>query len=239
MELLQQRLLNSYVWACHYANCCTASFSSSFDREELKSAGILGYIVAASRFDESKGSSFRGFCATRIRGAIMDELRRATWQPRSARRNHQLIARTGLDLEAELQRKPTRAELAKALGIEESDLAQMQRLSQPASYVSLDDDTGMGSDDESLPLKEILADQSATPPSEACDTAEMRRALCSCISKLPPAEASVIVLHYLRNIPFQEIAKMMKLTPSRISQVHHHGLASLKKLLQKKESGEI
>jgi RNA polymerase sigma factor for flagellar operon FliA len=88
-------------------------------------------------------------------------------------------------------------------------------------------------------LKEILADQSATPPSEAFDTAEMRRALCSCISKLPPAEATVIVLHYLRNIPFQEIAQMMKLTPSRISQVHHHALGSLKKLLQKKESGEF
>jgi RNA polymerase sigma factor for flagellar operon FliA len=237
MELFHQRVLASYSWACHYASCCTAAFASSFDREELKSVGILGYIVAANRYDENKGSSFRGFCATRIRGAIMDELRRSNWQPRSARRTHQIIAQAGLALEADLQRKPTHTELAAALDIEEIDLAQMLRHSQPATYVSLDDETVCGpNDEESIPLKEIIADQTAAAPSDACDTAEMRRTLAVSIGKLTPAEASVIMLYYLHNIPFHEIAQRMKVTPSRISQLHHHALHSLKKIIQNDEA---
>jgi RNA polymerase sigma factor for flagellar operon FliA len=237
MDRLEQQIVDSYSWACHYASCCTANFSNNFDREELKSVGILGYIVAASRYDERRGYSFRGYCATRIRGAIMDELRRSSWEPRSARRNHQMIAQKILDLEAELQINPTHAELAKSLGIEVSDLIQMQRLSRPARCISLDEDSNSNGDEESLPLKEILADESALAPSDVVDSAEIRRALCASISKLSPSEASVIVLHYMRNMPFHEIAQLMKLTPSRISQLHHNALNSMKKRLKKEDTG--
>jgi RNA polymerase sigma factor for flagellar operon FliA len=206
-------------------------FSSSLDREELKSAGIVGYVTAASRFDESKGHSFRGYCATRIRGAIMDELRRLSWQPRSARKNHRMIGQTVLKLEAELQRQPTRTEIADELDMDVASFSDMERLSQPASYISLDEVVATGFDDEALPLKEIIADQSASAPSDACNLAETRRDLCVAIGQLPAAQANVIILHYLRNIPFHEIAKMTKVTPSRISQLHHSGLQSLKKHL--------
>jgi RNA polymerase sigma factor for flagellar operon FliA len=233
MATHEERITASYTWAWHYATGCTSGFSNPFDREELRSVGILGYVVAACRYDERKGGSFRGFCATRIRGAIVDEVRRSTWEPRSARRNHQLITATKLALDADLQRSATDAELAQALGMEEADLARMRRLSQPASYISLDDDRTTGGEDDSLPLKETLADQSAIVPSVAVDTAEIRRAVFTGISKLPPAEASIIVLFYLRATPFSNIARMMNLTPARISQKHHRGLAMLRKLLAK------
>jgi RNA polymerase sigma factor for flagellar operon FliA len=237
MELLHQRVLASYSWACHYASCCTAAFASSFDREELNSVGIFGYVVAANRYDERKGSSFRGFCATRIRGAIMDELRRSTWQSRSARRTHQVILKTGQHLEAELQRKPTGEELAAALGIDEFDLSQRQRSSQPAICISLDDESACGGgEDESMSLREIIADPTTAVPSEACDTAEMRRVLGISIGRLAPAEASIIMLYYLRNIPFHEIARTMQVTPSRVSQLHRQGLNSLKKILRSHDS---
>jgi RNA polymerase sigma factor for flagellar operon FliA len=236
MDRLEQQIIESYSWACHYAACCTANFSNSFDREELKSAGILGYVAAACRYDERKGYSFRGYCATRIRGAIMDELRRSTWEPRSVRRNHRLLVQKTLELEAELQRNPTHLELAESLGIGIGDLIQLQKLARPARCVSLDDETVSSNDEESLPLKEVLADPAANAPSDAVNSAEIRHALCASINKLSPAEASVIVLHYMRNMPFHEVARMMKLTPSRISQLHHHALNSLKKLLKEKDS---
>jgi RNA polymerase sigma factor for flagellar operon FliA len=231
MELIEQRIADSYLWAWHYANSCTTGFSNQFEREELRSVGILGYVVAASRYDENKGSSFRSFCAARIRGAIVDEVRRSSWEPRSARRTHQLLAGTKLALDAELQRNATDAELAQALGMDESDLARLRELSQPARCISLDDDSATGSDNEALPLKETLADRCAVAPSAAIDTAEIRHALFTGISKLPPSEASVIILFYLRGTPFRSIARMMNLTPARISQRHRQGLASLRKFL--------
>ena len=231
MEPIEQRIADSYPWAWRYASSCTVGFSNPFDREELRSVGILGYVAAARRYDATKGSSFRSFCAPRIRGAIVDEIRRAAWEPRSARRNHQLIAGTKLELDAALERSATDAELAQVLGMEESALARLRQVSQPPRYVSLDDDSIAGPDDETLPLKETLADHSAVVPSAAADTAEIRHALLASISSLPPAEASVIVHYYLRGTPFRSIARMMNLTPARISQRHRQGLASLRRFL--------
>ena len=85
-------------------------------------------------------------------------------------------------------------------------------------------------------MKEVLADPNASAPSDGVNSAEIRHALCASISKLSPAEASVIVLHYMRTMPFHEIARMMKLTPSRIPQLHHHALNTLKKLLKEEDS---
>jgi RNA polymerase sigma factor for flagellar operon FliA len=234
MDLLQQQIIASYALACTYARRCSISFPGCFDPEELTSAGIVGYIIAAHRYDETKGNSFRGFCAVRIRGAVMDELRRLTWEPRAARRMHQTVAKKRAELEMGLQRKPTHKELAEALGIGESDLAEMQRLSQPPSYVSLDDDSSASDEEDRPPLREIIADQTATDPREHADMAEIRRALCLCIGKLPRAEAMIIVLYYLRNVSFKRIAEILKLSPSRISQLHYQALASLKKHMEEK-----
>ena len=231
MEPIDQRMANSYAWACHYANHCTAGFHNPFDREELRSVGILGYVVAASRFDESKGGSFRHFCAARIRGAIVDEIRRSTWAPRSAWRTHQVLSETKLALDAELGRTATDAELAQTLGVDENGLERLRQQSQPACCVSLDDDVVAGKDDEALPLKETLADPSAVAPSAAIDTAEIRHALFTGISKLPASDAAVIVHFYLRGTPFRSIARMMNVTPARISQRHQRGLASLRQML--------
>jgi RNA polymerase sigma factor for flagellar operon FliA len=239
MEPIELRITSSYSWACHFANRCTAAFSNQFDREELKSVGILGYVVAANRYDDRLGSSFRSFCAARIRGAIVDEVRRSTWEPRSVRRNRQLLTLTKLTLDADLQRSATDAELASALGIDEFDLARVQQLAQPTRYLSLDDDQATDGADESLPLKETLADHRAVAPSAAVDTAEIRRALFEGIAHLPPAEASIIVLFYLRGTPFRHIARMMKLTPARISQIHRRGLASLRKHLGKESAKSL
>jgi RNA polymerase sigma factor for flagellar operon FliA len=150
-----------------------------------------------------------------------------------------MLAQKRLALEATLQRPPTSKELAEALGISEADLLQMQRLSQPARCVSLDEENSSSADEESLPLKEIIPDPAATIPSDALDAAEIRQVLHMLISKLPPSDASVIILRYMRNMPFNEIAQHMHLTPSRISQLHHHALETLKSALKKKGDSSI
>jgi RNA polymerase sigma factor FliA len=232
--VLDQQIVASYGWARNYALRCTAIFSKKFDREELTSAGVLGYILAARRYNQCKGSSFRGFCAIRIRGAIVDEYRKLTGEPRSSGRSRKVIATKKLELEAILQRSPSDLELAEALGLEASEFSKMQRASQPLFFLCLDEESASEHDDQDLPLREVIADKSTPSPSDSVDSAEIRRALCASISKLPPVEANIIISHYLHGVTLHDIAGRMNMTPARISQLHHRAISSLKKHLAKK-----
>src|SRR5471030_1731122 len=120
------RLLEFLPWARHFARSCTAKLPSHLDHDDLQSAGVLGYLRAASRYDISRGASFRGFCAVRIRGAVLDELRRWDWAPRSVHKNHRRITQVTDVLTEQLEREPTPRELAAALKMEMAELSAFQ-----------------------------------------------------------------------------------------------------------------
>ncbi len=227
------RLLEFLPWARHFARSCTSKLPSHLDHDDLQSAGVLGYLRAASRFDAARGASFRGYCAVRIRGAVLDELRRWDWAPRSVHKNHRRITRITSNLTENLEREPTRRELATALGVREADLAAYQNESQPRQLVSLDEMSENSNGDESLSLTERLADPLAARPDAGVLFAEDRRTLLQCLGRLPKTQAIVIVLHYLQNVPLREVAAILAVTPSRVSQLHHQALARLKQGWQK------
>src|ERR1700678_2423127 len=133
------RVMEYLPWARGFARACAANLPCHLDRDDLQSAGVLGYLRAAARYDVSKGASFRGFCAVRIRGAVLDELRRWDWAPRSVHRNNRRITRVTACLIEQLEREPTVPELAQALGIGITELANLQNLSQPRQLVSFDE----------------------------------------------------------------------------------------------------
>jgi RNA polymerase sigma factor for flagellar operon FliA len=93
MSYNENRILELLPWAQRFALSCAARLPSYLDRDDLQSAGVLGFLRAAARYDGAKGASFRGFCAVRIRGAVLDELRRWDWAPRSVHRNYRRITR--------------------------------------------------------------------------------------------------------------------------------------------------
>ena len=222
------RLLEFLPWARHFARSCASKLPSHLDHDDLQSAGVLGYLRAASRYDAARGASFRGYCAVRIRGAVLDELRRWDWAPRSVHKNQRRITRITSDLTEQLEREPTRVELAAALGVEEIDLAAYQTQAQPHQLVSLDEMAENGHGEESLSLTERLADPSAARPDAAVLCAEDRRTMLQCLGRLPKTQATVIVLHYLQNVPLRDVAEILAVTPSRVSQLHHQALARLK-----------
>src|SRR5271154_1720443 len=98
MKTDDERLMEDLPWARHFARTCTARLPSHLDHDNLQSAGLLGYLRAASRYDISRGASFRGYCATRIRGAVLDELRRWDWAPRSVHKQNRRITRITANL---------------------------------------------------------------------------------------------------------------------------------------------
>lgn len=222
------RLLEFLPWARRFASACAAKLPSHLDRDDLQSAGVLGYLRAASRYDVAKGASFRGFCAVRIRGAVLDELRRWNWAPRSVHKNHRRMTRVVSNLIEQLEREPTVTELASALGLEVAELAAFQTMAQPRQLVSFDEITENSHGEEGLALTERLADPHTLSPDARVITTEDRRTLLQCLSKLPKTQATVVVLHYLQNVPLRTVAKMLDVTPSRVSQLHHQALDRLK-----------
>ena len=227
------RLLESLPWARHFARSCASKLPSHLDHDDLQSAGVLGYLRAASRYDAARGASFRGYCALRIRGAVIDELRRWDWAPRSVHKSQRRITRITSNLTEQLEREPTRLELATALGLDEPELAAYQTQAQPLQLVSLDEMTDNGHGDESLSLTERLADPAAAPPDAAVLSAEDRRTMLQCLGCLPKTQATVIVLHYLQSVPLRDVAAILAVTPSRVSQLHHQALGRLKQAWQR------
>ena len=230
------RVFESLAWARNFARSCTSNLPSHLDRDDLQSAGVLGYLRAADRFDAARGASFRGYCAVRIRGAVLDELRRWDWAPRSIHKNIRRLTRITSNLTEHLEREPTRTELAAALGIDEAELAAYQSESQARTLISLDDMSENTDGEEGLSLMERLADPAAERPDSNMLSAEARNALVKCLSALPASQATVITLHYLRNVPLRDVARKLKVTPSRISQLHHQALERLRQSWQRTQA---
>jgi len=135
-----------------------------------------------------------------------------------------------LALSEHLEREPTAGELADALGVDQEDLAAIQAHAQPRQMVSLDEVTENCHGEENLALTERLADPAAPRPDARVRTLEDRRTLAQCISRLPKTQATVIVLHYLQNVPLREVAQLLDVTPSRVSQLHRRGLDRLRQV---------
>jgi RNA polymerase sigma factor for flagellar operon FliA len=223
-------------WARGFARACAAKLPYHLDRDDLQSAGVLGYLRAAARYDISKGASFRGFCAVRIRGAVLDELRRWDWAPRSVHKSNRRITRVTAVLIEELEREPTGAELAAALGIPVAELQALQTSSQPRQMMSFEDVGENSRGEEGIPLRERLPDPDTPSPDAGIHSEENRRILLKCLSNLPKSQATVIVLHYLQNVPLRDVADLLKVTPSRVSQLHHQALARLRQTWKRAET---
>jgi RNA polymerase sigma factor for flagellar operon FliA len=236
MGYKSDRVMEYLPWARGFARACANKLPYHLDRDDLQSAGVLGYLRAAARYDISKGASFRGFCAVRIRGAVLDELRRWDWAPRSVHKNNRRITRVTAVLLEELEREPTGPELAAALGIPVAELQALQTFSQPRQVVSFEEVGENSRGEEMIPLRERLADPDTPSPDAGVHAEEDRRTLLKCLGHLPKSQATVIVLHYLQNVPLRDVADLLKVTPSRVSQLHHQALARLRQSWKRAEA---
>jgi RNA polymerase sigma factor FliA len=224
----KDQIMQFLPWARHFARLCSSKLPPHLDHEDLQAAGVLGYLRAASRYKEDRGASFRGYCAVRIRGAVLDEVRRWDWAPRSVHRNNRRITSVTRDLFERLEREPTQHEIASALGVDADDLAAFKADASLRQVISFDETTENSHGEENLPLRERLADPNALLPDSRMRQAEDRSALARCISRLPKTQATVVVLHYLQRVPLRDVARLLEVTPSRVSQLHRRALERLR-----------
>lgn len=195
---------------------------------ELETYGIFGLIDALDKFDISRGIKFETYATTRIRGAILDGVRSMDWVPSSVRRKGREIEDAGNELRARLGRSPTDEEAAEYLGI------SVRRYREDVAHVAqgtvmyLDEPRSTDEITNVDTLLSFVPDTEATDPFEAAAWSAQRDRLAEAISELSEQEQLVVALYYYEGLTLSEIAEVMELSPSRISQVHSRAVMRLR-----------
>jgi RNA polymerase sigma factor for flagellar operon FliA len=201
-------------------------FPRHVDRDELATAGALGLVEAARRFDDSRGVPFDRFAAQRIRGAILDAVRAADWAPRSVRTLARRLEAVEQQLATQLGRTPSVDETAKALGMKREELARLQDRMFRSVVLALEYEVNDA--DEDLTLVDVLSDETTLEPSEELESRELRAYLRDAVSLLPGRHRLVIVGYFLEGKKSQDLARLLGVTESRISQLRSEALVMLK-----------
>jgi RNA polymerase sigma factor for flagellar operon FliA len=210
-----------------------AGLPSHVDDADLISYGLMGLIGAIERFDLERGIKFETFAMTRIRGAIIDELRSLDWVPRSVRSRAREIEAAQAKLEHELQRAPTEAELAARLEISEDELQTSLLEIANSSVYALDELwTVSDSSGDQVSLLDTISDPRAEDPQESLASSEVKDRLAEAIATLPEREQLVVALYYYENLTLREIGEVLGVTESRVSQLHTKAVMRLKSGLQ-------
>ena len=202
----------------------------SIELDDLVSAGLFGLMDAIRGFDASRGIKFKTYCSTRIRGAILDQLRSQDWVPRLVRLKASRIERALQRLTAEYGREPTHAELARTLEMDHQDLVKEIQEARAKTMFSLSE---KWEDDEgSVEKVEVLEDKTAIDPVTELN----RRDLMSFITRaLTHKERFIIEQYYQYGHTMREIGEMLALTESRVCQIHSNVMGRLKGLLGQKQ----
>ena len=211
---------------------------SHIDQEDLFESGILGLIEAAERFDDSKNVKFKTYAFHRIRGAVLDYLRLQDWVPRSVREKDNLIKNAYNTLEQELNRAPHVEEIAEAMGISCSDLDKMMVDINMCSMLYLEDISFGGNEDSKVKANEIIKDEKTSGPLSNLESQEEKEVLELAITELPSKEKLVITLYYYEDMLLREIAEVMNLSESRVSQLHHRALMSIRAKAHKSKTNQ-
>lgn len=200
-------------------------FPDHVDTTDLYSLGMTGLVRAASRFDSTQSPHFGSYAAHRIKGALLDELRRMDFLNRSDRLMAKQLQSTLNQLEQRLKRLPTEEEVAQHLNLSLADYqTQLDRL-RPLAFISLDyifpEDDGQARD-------QMLHDVNAPDARQTCERTETLELLKDRLHTLDEMPKKVIVLYYYKNLKISEIAAVLDLTPSRVCQIHTQAIISLK-----------
>lgn len=198
----------------------------SLDVEDLIHAGVIGLMDAIGKYDPTREAQFRTYAEFRIRGAMLDEIRSLDWIPRSVREKIGLFQKATEQLARNLGRAPTEEEIAGAL---QMDAAQYDAFLAQAKGVSLLhlDDFGLEEGSERRFI-ESLADTHAENPLLSLLAQGLREKLVQTIDRLPKKERLVISLYYFEELTMKEIGQVLKVTESRVCQLHAQAIARLK-----------
>jgi RNA polymerase sigma factor for flagellar operon FliA len=206
-----------------------AGLPQNIEQSDLVSYGIFGLIDAIDKFDPGRGFKFETYAISRIKGAIIDELRSIDWVPRSVRAKARAIERAYSKLENELKRTPEDGEVAGELGMSQPELDQVLSQISFVGIVALDELLAAGNSDRSgsATVGDTIADR-AHDPVEAFEVDEMKHLLADAINRMPDRERLVLTLYYYEGLTLAEIGGVLGVTESRVCQIHTKAILQLR-----------
>jgi RNA polymerase sigma factor for flagellar operon FliA len=203
-----------------------ARLPASVQVDDLIQSGMIGLFEAANNFDNSKGASFETFAGIRIRGAMLDEIRRGDWTPRSVHKNSRMISEAIKQLESQLGRDVSDIEVAEKLDISLNEYHHMLSEVSTGKILGIDD---LGVNEDAIKFgDECLGDD----PYQAIEQSSFKKSLVQCIKSLPEREALVLSLYYDEELNLREIGQVLEVSESRVSQIHSQAMHRLKGRMQ-------
>ncbi|GEL75853.1 FliA/WhiG family RNA polymerase sigma factor [Tenuibacillus multivorans] len=225
-------LVEHYMPIVDYqVNRMFAHLPKNVDKQDVKSLAFMGLVDALEKFDTSRDLKFDTYASFRIRGAIIDGLRKEDWLPRSVRDKSKLIEQTYEELEQALYRTPTIEEVAKQVNMSKDEVAHILKDTLFANLLSIEDKTTESDDEQRENLRNTIPDQEGHSPHETLEKKENIEELTEKITELNEKEQLVISLFYKEELTFTEIGEVLSLSTSRISQIHSQSIVKLRKQL--------
>ena len=195
--------------------------------DDLVGYGIFGLIDAIDKFDLTKNVKFETYASLRIRGSILDQIRKMDWVPRTLRQRQKQIDSATAKIEADAGRPATDAEIAKELNIPEEEYTGWKSEIQLSNMLSLDDYLEQSGDSQIEPGGSQRFEQ----PEKAVEKEELKQMLVEAMKTLTEKECSVITLYYYEDLKLKEISRILEVSESRVSQLHSKALQKMKNKL--------
>lgn len=226
-EAQQERITAGLPFVEALARRMVASMPHSIDLGDLVQDGVIGLIDAAHRFDEKRGIKFETFAERRVRGAMIDALRRDAW-PRGVRRARRELEAAREKLRLELGCEPSLADLAQHMGADEARLSRtivrIKTIESTSPLATIETVDGAN-------LPPMLVPTAPTAPDKACEHSEVRSRIRAAIAALPWRERKVVGLYYYGEVTMKEIGGEIGVNESRVSQLHARAIQRLRKML--------
>jgi len=229
----------------HYAPLVSAVASrvgmrlpATVEQADLVSYGVFGLIDAIEKYELGRSVKFETYASSRIRGAIIDELRAMDWIPRSVRTKARAVDRAYAELEGQLHRVPTESEVATRLQVGIRELRALFTQLSTVNVAALDELLGAGEDrGDRLSLLDTLGDDRTPDPERSFEAQETKFLLARAIDQLGEREKLVLVLYYYEGMTLAEIGRVLGVTESRISQMHTAAMLRLRTRLTEADRG--
>ncbi|MDY6843783.1 MAG: FliA/WhiG family RNA polymerase sigma factor [Thermodesulfobacteriota bacterium] len=233
----REELILEYAPLVKYiAQRIAAKLPPHIDTRDLINIGIIGLMDAIEKFDQKRDIKFQTYAEFRIRGAIFDELRAQDLFPRAQRKKAKILEGAYAKLEKQLERTPSDEEVASELNVSLEEFHKILDSTRSVILISLDELVGSSSS-EKIKIKDMVADIDQKDPFSVLEMERLKELLGNAIESLPSKYQLVISLYYYEELTMKEIAKVLGLTVSRVSQIHTKAILSLKGKLKKMISG--
>ncbi len=216
----------------HLAYKVSRGFDDDGITEDLISSGVLGLLEAMEKFDPTRGIKLNTFAYLRIRGAMIDELRKRDWFPSSARTKAKKLEEVIRKLESELGRYPREEEVAEELKVDLDDYLVMLKDFGSLSILSIEDISEVSGMDRDGIIRYVM--EEGASPEKIAEMRELEAMLGREINRLPEKQRLVLSLYYYEDMNMKEIAEVLGITEARISQIHSQAVLSLRTYLKKK-----